>query len=125
MVNNMKKYILNILVITLFIIAISRICYLMFYKSEYYKNIYIKNSTKIIYGSSAPRGRIIDRNGNIIVDNVGVKTIIYNKLSGISEKEEIDIAMTLATNIDVNIGNESELKYFYYINNKNKINNFI
>ena len=75
----MKKNILYILVIITFIIPIIRMSYLMFYKSNYYNKILSDNNNKIIYGSTAPRGRIIDRNGNIIVDNVGIKTIIYNK----------------------------------------------
>ena len=72
----MKKNILYILVIITFIIPIIRMSYLMFYKSNYYNKILNDNNNKIIYGSTAPRGRILDRNGNIIVDNVGIKTII-------------------------------------------------
>ena len=48
-------------------------------KRDYYKKRLDETTNIIISGSSAPRGRILDRNGNIIVDNKGVKTIIYNK----------------------------------------------
>lgn len=97
----------------------------MFYKSSYYKNIYETNNNKIIYGSSAPRGRILDRNGNIIVDNVGVKTIIYNKLSGISEQEEIQTALSLANVLSIDEGTLKELKYFYYLMHRKEINSLI
>ena len=125
MVNYMKKYILNILVIILYVICISRLSYLMFYKKEYYKKRLDETTNVIISGSSAPRGRILDRNGNIIVDNKGVKSIIYNKLSGISTSEEIDISIKLANILDIEEGINDELKYFYYINNKEQVDNLV
>ncbi len=125
MVKYMKKTLLYILVIGLYLICIFRISYLMFYKSEYYNNILNIKNNKIIYGTSAPRGRILDRNGNIIVDNIGVKTIIYNKLTGIKESEEIDIALKLGSILDIEFGSINELKYFYYIIHKDEINSLV
>ena len=122
---DMKKYILNILVIIIFTITFIRLSYLMIYKKEYYNKKLEETTNIIISGSSAPRGRIIDRNGNIIVDNIGIKTIIYNKLSGITTKEEISISLSLAEILDINFGDEDELRYFYYINNKEKVNNLV
>ena len=41
---------------------------------------YLNNlSIKKVYGPSMPRGRILDRNYNVIVDNVGTNLIIYKK----------------------------------------------
>ena len=121
----MKKKLLYILILLVFFISIFKLSYLMFYKSNYYKEILASKNNKIIYGLSAPRGRILDRNGNIIVDNKGVKTIIYNKIAKISEKNEINISLELAKILDVDFGNINELKYFYYLNNKEKINNLL
>lgn len=95
----------------------------MFYKRNHYQKLLSEKNNKIIYGSSAPRGRILDTNGKIIVDNVGVKTIIYNKLNNISVSDEIDIAKKLANLIDIDYGTNDEMKYFYYINNKKDIVN--
>ena len=97
----------------------------MIFKSSYYKEILDKKNNVYLYSLSAPRGRILDRNGEILVDNKGVRTIIYNKLSGISEKDEINVAIKLASVLDVREGNDKELRYFYYTNNKNKINELI
>ena len=97
----------------------------MFYKHDYYKKILDTENNKIIYGSSAPRGRILDRNGIIIVDNIGIKTIIYNKLNKISEQDEIIISKRLANIIEIDNGDDYELKYYYYINNKDKINHLL
>lgn len=121
----MKKKILLICLVLLYIVCIIRLSYLMFYKKNYYNKILETKNNKIIYGSSAPRGRILDRNGNIIVDNIGIKTIIYNRLKGVSVSDEISVANILSEVIDINSGSDNEIKYFYYINNKDKINNML
>lgn len=121
----MKKKILLICLVLLYIVCIIRLSYLMFYKKNYYNKILETKNNKIIYGSSAPRGRILDRNGNIIVDNIGIKTIIYNRLKGVSVSDEISVANKLSEVIDINSGSDNEIKYFYYINNKDKINNML
>ena len=121
----MKKNILYILVIIVFLIFLFRISYLMFYKGNYYKDILDNKNNKIVYGRSAPRGRILDRNGIIIVDNVGIKTIIYNKLNGISIKDEIIIAEKLASIIDIDSGSINEQKYYYYLKNVDKVNKLV
>lgn len=97
----------------------------MFYKKDYYSKRLDETTNVIISGVSAPRGRIIDRNGNIIVDNIGIKTIIYNKLSGISSEEELNVSKELANILDISIGDLKELKYFYYMNNKEKVNELV
>ena len=125
MVKYMKKRILYILLLLVFFIAVFRMYYLMFYKSDYYKEILFIKTNKIIYGNSAPRGRILDRNGKIIVDNIGVKTIIYNKLNNINKKDEINISLSLASVLDIEDGSIEELKYFYYINNSKKIDSLV
>ena len=121
----MRKKALFTILFIFFLIVICRLYCLMFYKYDYYKNELYKKNNVIIYGSSAPRGRIIDRNGIVIVDNIGIKTIVYNKLKGITNKNEIDIAKALANIIDINEGNDNELRYFFYVNNKEYIYNLL
>ena len=125
MVNNVKKKILYILLIVIYLVSISRISYLMFYKNDYYEDILKQKNNKIIYGNSAPRGRILDKFGNIIVDNVGIKTIIYNKIKNIKLEDEIDIAKKLGEVIDIDFGNQEELKYYYYITHTSEINKLV
>ena len=75
----------------------------------------------IFEGMTAPRGRILDINGNILVDNIGVKSLIFNKLN-ISNKELIEIAYQLSDIIDIDYNNnEYNLRYFYYLEHKNII----
>ena len=103
---------LLILVISLFLVQIVG-------KEKYEKEL--ENLTKtIIEGESAPRGRIYDRNGKLIVDNVPSKVIYYKKPSGITTKEEIKTAYKLANliNLDSSKLNEYDYKNFWIKNNQ-------
>lgn len=76
-------------------------------------------STQLVEGSTAPRGRIYDRNMRLIVDNTPVKTITYKKMSGIKMVDEIELAYTLADILDMDVTKLalSDLKTFWIINN--------
>ena len=107
----MKK-ILFLIFIT-FILILFRIYNISVKANNYYKHILDNKTNIIIEGLSAPRGRILDINGNVLVDNIGVNTIVYNK-TGLTKDEEIEISYLLADNItNIKEGNEYELKKFY------------
>lgn len=89
-----------------------------------YNNTYtIKDN--YIYGLTAPRGRILDINGNILVDNKSVKSLIFNSYN-LTNNDIIESVKTISTLIDIdyNITNYN-LKYYYYITNKETINNLV
>lgn len=118
----MKKlniFVTIILIFSFFICVGVRIGYLYFIKGNYYR-AELKNKTEIyLEGNSAPRGRILDTNGKVIVDNIGVKTIIYKKLDDITLKEEIEIAHKLADIISVDFKeNINETKTFWLVENQ-------
>ena len=77
-------------------------------------------STKTVYGASMPRGRIYDRNYNVIVDNVGVNLISYKRESGMTRKDEVSIAYKLAEKLDIDYSalTDTELRRFWIINNE-------
>ena len=104
----MKKYYLIITILT--IITISRYIYLSEYKHNYYNNLYISKTNKIIYGINAPRGRILDRNGKVLVDNIGINTIVFRQINGINTKE---IATILNNIIDVEPASINTQKEYY------------
>lgn len=117
----MQKFIKTFTLI-FFSIIILRLIFLMIIKNDYYNALMIKKSNVIISGTTAPRGRILDRYGNILVDNKGVKTIIYNKVSGISSKDELKIAKKLADLIDIDYKpNDLILREYFYEINKDLI----
>ena len=74
-----NNYMKKILIILLIFITISSYRLLSLKDKHTYQKGYI-------YGLTAPRGRILDRNGKILVNNIGVKSLVFNKLS-ISTKE--------------------------------------
>ena len=116
-----KRYnILNfIIILALLILVISLFVIQVVGKEKY--SAELENLTKtIIYGESAPRGRIYDRNGKLIVDNKPSKVIYYKKPSGITAKEEIKEAYKLASMINVDFSrlNDYDFKVFWIKNNE-------
>lgn len=110
-----KKGLLIGLVSIFFIIVMIRITWLGFIKKDYYNQL-LKEKTEIyISGSSAPRGRILDRKGRVIVDNIGVKTIVYHKLANVTTKEELKIAQMVASNLDLIQPVEDDILKEYYL----------
>lgn len=118
-----KRYkILVIIIIGLMAILSVRLFYLQILRNKYYSNNLKLLTLKIVEGESTPRGRIYDRNGNIIVDNISVKTIYYKKNNDMTEKKEIEEAYLVAKYIDVDYSKltESMLRKFWVLNNKDK-----
>ena len=112
----------NIIIILLaicFTIIGGRLFYIQVLEDETYKEKLTYMSEKIIESSSAPRGRIYDRNYNLLVDNEGIKTIYYKKPSDVTTEGEIKLAYTVAENlyIDYSKVTDNRLKNFYYKSN--------
>ncbi len=116
-----KRYnILTILIMVLIIILMSGLFSVQIVKNDYYKNEIETLTQKTVDGPSAPRGRIYDRNGNLIVDNTAKKVIYYQKPSGITTKKEMKIAYKLATMISLDYSSltDYDFKSFWVKNNK-------
>ncbi len=105
----MKKVYLFIITI-LTIITSTRYIYLSIYKHDYYYNKYLSINNKIVKGINAPRGRILDRNGKILVDNIGINTIVFHKIDDISTYE---VATILNNIIDVEPASLDNQKNYY------------
>lgn len=116
----MKTFLLLINLIVL--VRIFDICIL---KREYYTNIYKSNADITITSNYPPRGRILDKKGNILVDNVGIKTLIYHKLPNISSADEVNSARIINEIITLDNVKVSEnlLRSYYYLLNKSDIDN--
>ncbi len=112
-----------IIIMTILIIGLFNVQIL---NNDYYKKEVEKLTTNIIYGESAPRGRIYDRNGKIIVDNKAVRVIYYKKASGITTKDEIDVAYKLANLLQLNYKTtDLMIKKFWIKNNFDLANDLI
>ncbi len=104
------------IICVLFLIITSRVFYLQILKNDEYTEKLSYSTEKKIESTSSPRGRIYDRNYNLLVDNEAVKTIYYKKKSGVTAKEEIELAYTIGDNISIDYSsiNDTKLKDFYY-----------
>lgn len=107
------------LIIILMGVLISNLYYVQIVKHEYYNELLATLTLNVVEGETAPRGRIYDRNGILIVDNVPVKTISYKKITGTSMSEEVSSAYKVAELIEVDYTElkDSALRNFWVINN--------
>lgn len=115
-----KRYLFISIVLVLFFLIIGiKLFSLQILKEDEYSQKLVSATEKTIEGSSAPRGRIYDRNYNLLVDNQAIKTIYYKKENNITTKEEIELAYTIGSIIDVDYSKLStyRLKNFWYLNN--------
>lgn len=110
-----------------FFVIILRISYLQLNNNKASLAELEELSTKEVYGASMPRGKIYDRNYNVIVDNVGIYMITYKKESGMTTKDEINLSYTLAEKIDVDYEKlaDRNLREFWLANNEESANNKI
>lgn len=115
-----KRYYFIIFIICLFFIIISvRLFNLQIVHKEEYL-VRLANATeKQIESSSAPRGRIYDRNHKLLVDNKAIKTIYYKKQNGVTMEKEIKLAYKISDIIDIEYDklNNYGIKNFWYLNN--------
>jgi len=115
-----KRYsMLSLFMIILFLLLILKLYNLQILGLDSHLKMLSLLNEKTIEGTSSPRGKIYDRNYNLIVDNVAVKTIYYKKQSRIKTKEEITLAYQIANLIDVPYQklHKINLKEFWLINN--------
>ena len=122
MVINIKKYIYFLI---LFLLVSSRILYINLYKKDYYKNKLELQTKYYTYGLSAPRGRILDINGNIIVDNIKKRVIVYEKNKNISKAQELVVAKKLSKYLKDNYTISEDELAFYIFNKSNNIKLFL
>ena len=115
-----KRYIFIAFILIISFIFISiRLFYLQIVEHDKYVDSLVVATEKTVLGSSAPRGRIYDRNYKLLVDNKAIKTIYYKKENNAKSKDEVALAYKLSDMIDVDYKKLSDyrLKVFYYVNN--------
>ena len=95
-------------------------------KDKYSESLALLTYSKV-YGTSTPRGRIYDRNYNLLVDNKSLKTITYQKKKGTTNLEMIEIAKRLSPHIDIDYNRLSDrnAREYYYAKNKEKCDKLV
>lgn len=120
----MKKKLLiyKVLVYCFFGLIIGRLFFIQIIDNNYYLEKLSNKTNKIIYEDSGLRGRIYDRNNNLLVDNGLVLTIVYLKEDNV---DEIELAYTISKKIDLDYNKltKAYLKDFFIMQNDKEINN--
>ena len=121
---NKRINVLSIIIIIIFLILIINLIYIICFKSNFYQKKLLELTDVTIYGESAPRGRIYDRNYNLLVDNDKVPVIYYKKQANITSKEEIELAYSLIDLIELPYEKllTRNLKEFYLVIYKEECN---
>ena len=92
---------LNVLffgIFVLFSILVIRLAILQLIEGEDYLNI-VQRTEEVLVDSSVPRGKVYDRNGNVIVDNEAQNAITYTN-TGYSQTDMLETAASLAQLIE-------------------------
>lgn len=122
-INNRIK-IFSVFVISVFFFIIFTLYKTIYVNHDMYLERLKNIEDEVIYGSSAPRGRIYDRNYKLLVDNQTNPVIVYKKEDGVSKNEEIKLAIYIANILDLNYAKVTfrQLQEFYYLLNTGEVN---
>ena len=121
---NKKLDILEIVIIFLFLLLAYFLFKTIYLKEDFYKEKLNSLTNVIVYGESAPRGRIYDRNYNLLVDNIAVPIIYYKKVDKITKQEEIELIYEVIDKLELGYDKlkTRNLKEFYLVLYPNKGN---
>ena len=121
---NKKLDILEIVIIFLFLLLAYFLFKTIYLKEDFYKEKLNSLTNVIVYGESAPRGRIYDRNYNLLVDNIAVPVIYYKKVDKITKQEEIELIYEVIDKLELEYDKlkTRNLKEFYLVLYPNKGN---
>lgn len=85
---------------------------------------YCENLNNLVYkeieGESAPRGRIYDRNYKLLVDNIGIKSIYFKRVSGMSVDDVVEVSKRISEVLEMDYEKctESMIKDLWLIINR-------
>ena len=116
-----RRFVLFLLII-LFLFSVIMVKFtsvMLINNKKYEKELSVLNYSEV-YGTSSPRGRIYDRNYNIIVDNKSLKTITYQKDKKTTTKEMIETASLLSNHISIDYSRLTDRNKREYICGKDQ-----
>ncbi|KAB7709216.1 penicillin-binding protein [Bacillus aerolatus] len=108
-------------VFLLFSILIFRLGIVQIVQGEDYQRK-IERTEDVTVNTSVPRGKIFDRDGHVVVDNVPKNAITYTRKKGASQEEMMKTAIKLAKLIkkETDQVTERDKKDFWLMNNEEK-----
>ena len=99
---------LTFIILFLFLVVSFKITKVMLLETDQYAVALDELTYSEVQGTSTPRGRIYDRNYNIIVDNKSLKTITYQKSKSTTTDEMLELASKISEVLSLNYGNLSD-----------------
>ena len=100
---NKRVFVILIALISLFSVVFIKLFMVMLIDKDKYNDKLLALTNKSITLNSSPRGRIYDRNYNVIVDNKAINTIVYKKEKGTTNKEMIELAYTVSPHLNLDV----------------------
>lgn len=100
---NKRLFVILIALISLFSVVFIKLFMVMLIDKDKYNDKLLALTNKSITLNSSPRGRIYDRNYNVIVDNKAINTIVYKKEKGTTNKEMIELAYTVSPHLNLDV----------------------
>ena len=100
---NKRIFVILIALISLFSVVFIKLFMVMLIDKDKYNDKLLALTNKSITLNSSPRGRIYDRNYNVIVDNKAINIIVYKKEKGTTNKEMIELAYTVSPHLNLDV----------------------
>ena len=113
---NKRLIVLIVFTIFSFCILLGKLFLVMIIEKPKYEKKLSSLTYSTITGTSSHRGRIYDRNYNLLVDNKSLKTITYQKPKGVTDLEMIKIASLLSSHIEIDyskLSDRNKREYYY------------
>lgn len=124
---NNRFIIFFVVILLLFSILGAKIFDVMLLNQKKYTKSLAKLTYTEVSGSSSPRGRIYDRNYNVIVDNKSLKTITYQKKKGTGNLDMIKAATTISPHLELDYKKLTDRarREYYFAKNKEECNKLV
>ena len=121
---DLMKKIPYVLIIIINLVIVYKVVDIKFINNNKYNEEYLIKSNNIIQGKTPLRGKILDRNNNVLADNIPIYNINYRKIKSVNTDEEISIAKHITKILDLNeLADDKQLIDFYIL--KNDISSFL
>jgi penicillin-binding protein A len=117
----LRLNVLFLMVFILFSILILRLGFVQIVYGDDFRRE-IQRTEDITVNNPVPRGKMFDRNGRIIVDNIPQNAITYTKYQNTNQEEMIEVSQRLAKLIDMDSKNvkERDKKDFWILKNRDR-----
>ena len=118
---------IGLFIVISFSIILIQLFNLIILNGNYYSKRLDTMTNKVILGSSTPRGRIYDRNMNLLVDNKSVPVIYYQNILDLNPTQEIEYIYKLIEYVSIDYSKVTDLMVKDFLINKdeNKLNDRI